>query len=117
VGSYWQRQEKIAEERKGLTQRGLFGCVSFIISVGIAIGIYYWVTDRYSLYRVFTIPRDWPEWLVTVIAVAILTVAFQATITIISSVFWRLAGKDKKVKDQMDALLEQWDDMDSFRGH
>lgn len=114
---YRQRQEQILEERKGLTTRGIFGCVSFLISVGIAYGIYYWVSGRYNLYRVFTIPRDWPNWLVAVIAVVILTVAFQGTISVIASFFWRLAGKDQKVGDKMDALLDQWDDIDSYGGH
>ncbi len=110
--SMWKRQEERVKQRQGLTQRGLFGCVSFLISIGVAYGLYWWVEREKDLYRLFNIPREWPDWLVGILAVLVLTVAFQAVITIISGVFWRLAGKDKKVGEKMDEMLAKWDEID-----
>lgn len=110
--SMWKREQATLDQRKGLTGRGIVGCLSFLISGAAAYALFLYFDQHYNLARIFDVPRDWPDWVIPVVGVLVLFVAVQATFTIILSVFWRLAGKDKKVGDKMDDLMAKWDDVD-----
>ena len=40
-------------------------------------------------------------------------IVLQAVLTIISSVFWKLSGRDKKVAGKLDDMLKEWDETES----
>ena len=105
-------QEDRLQKRKGLTSRGIVGCFTLLVSTGAAYWVYYFLSDRYPLRRLFGIPRDKvPDLFMDILGVLVLLILIQALLTIITSLVWKLAGKDRKVKDMMDDLYEQWDDV------
>lgn len=109
--SFGRLQQKREDRRSGLTGRGITGCISLIVSGALAYFAYLWLSNQHNLRKVFDVPKDWPDWAIMAIGILICFVAIQATFTIMLAVFWRLAGKDKKVGDKMDDLLAQWDDL------
>ncbi len=111
----WRREEIRLEKRKGLMSRGFVGCIMFILALALGGALYYWLDNNYNLYRVLNIPRDWPGWVVDVVGVVILVIAAQGIFAVLGSVVWRLTGRDKKVGDQMNELLERWDDIEYDR--
>ncbi len=110
----WKREEERLRQRKGLTGRGIIGCITLILSAALTYLAYYWITtvEKYPIRHKFQIPPEIPDWGVDVLAVLVLFVAIQTVFTLLASVLWKLAGKDKKVDDMMDDLLTQWDDID-----
>jgi hypothetical protein len=108
--SLWKREDEIEQERKGLTGRGIFGCVTFLVSGGLAYLGYTWLSQEYNLRRLLSIPKDWPGWLIDALGILVLLIAVQAVLTIIGSVFWKLSGRDKKVAGKLDDMLKQWDE-------
>lgn len=113
MGDFGLRKiEKVRlEQRKGLTGRGLFGCASFLISAGLAYFLYQWLSQHYDLRRMFSVPYNVSPVVVQVAGTVILLVIIQFVMTLATSVFWKLGGRDKKVDDKMDDLLKQWDKM------
>lgn len=108
--SLWKQQDEIEQERKGLTGRGIFGCVTFLASGGIAYLGYTWLSQEYNLRRLLSIPKDWPGWLVDALGILVLLIAVQAVLTIIAGVLWKLSGRDKKVAGKLDDMLKKWDE-------
>ena len=45
--------------------------------------------------------------------ILVLLIVLQAVLTIISSVFWKLSGRDKKVAGKLDDMLKEWDETES----
>lgn len=111
--SIWKREEAKAKKREGLTGRGIVGCISFIASVGLGYLAYRWLDNEYNITRLFAIPKDWPGWVVDALGIILMIIVVQAVFIAISSLVWRLAGKDKKVDDMMDDLLEKWDEIEN----
>jgi hypothetical protein len=107
--SLWKKEEERREANKGLTGRGLASCVTVLISAGVAYLIYRWLSGQYDLAYVLSLPRDWPPIVVAALVIIVLFVAFQFVLTLLLSVLWRLGGKDKKVKDQLEEIYETWD--------
>ena len=108
----WKREEAQRKEREGLTGRGIVGCIGFLVSGGAAYLIFHFVLSVRQLRHDFNIPGDWPDWLVAALTLFILFIAIQAITTVILSVYWRMSGRDKKVGDKMQDLLEKWDEID-----
>jgi TRAP-type C4-dicarboxylate transport system permease small subunit len=106
--SLWKRQDERLEANKGVTGRGIVGCISFLISAGIAYGIYWWLDGRYDLRTELSIPYSWPDAVVTALIVIILFIAIQSIVTIFLGILRKLAGKDQKVEDKLDELYEKW---------
>jgi hypothetical protein len=106
----WRREEERAQRNRGLTGRGIVGCITFILSLGLGVILYWWLDTTFDLYALLNIPAEWPGWLVDVLGVVVLVIAIQLVLTIITGVFWRLTGRDKKVDDMMEDLLKQWDE-------
>jgi hypothetical protein len=106
----WRLEKEREKQRRGLTGRGIVGCITFILSLVLGGVLYWWLDNNYDLYAKFSIPAEWPGWLVVVLGVALLVLAIQVTLTVCASVIWRLTGRDKKVDDMMDDLLKQWDE-------
>jgi len=102
--SLWKRQDERLEANKGVTGRGIVGCISFLISGGIAYGIYWWLSGRYNLRAELSIPYSWPDAVVTALIIIILFIAIQAIVTIFLGILRKLAGKDQKVEDKLDEL-------------
>jgi hypothetical protein len=105
---YKQQEERLAAN-KGVTGRGIFGCISFLVSAGIAYGIYWWLSGRYNLRAMLKIPASWPSVVVTALIVIILFVAIQLVLTLFLGILSKLGGKDQKVEDKLDELHETWD--------
>lgn len=98
-------------QRKGLTGRGVVGCIMMLLSFGLAYALYWWLEQQYNLRRLFSVPRDWPNWVVTTAAVVLLFIVVQLVMTILIGLIFKLAGRDKKVIDQMGDLYDHWDDI------
>jgi hypothetical protein len=106
----WDREREREERNRGLTGRGLVGCLTFLLSLGLGGTLYWWLDNTYDLYDLMSIPIDWPGWVVDIFGVLILVIAIQLALTVLTSLVWRLTGRDKKVDDMMDDLLKQWDE-------
>jgi hypothetical protein len=106
----WKREEERAKQNQGMTKRGLVGCITFVLSLALSGVLYWWLDNTYDIAAELSIPADWPGWVVDVLGVVVLVVAIQLTLTVITSLIWRLTGQDKKVDDMMDDLLKQWDE-------
>jgi TRAP-type C4-dicarboxylate transport system permease small subunit len=106
----WRREEERAQRNRGLTGRGMVGCLTFVLSLALAGLVYWWLDRTYDLYAALGLPAEWPGWVVDVVGVAVLVLAIHVTLTVITSLVWRLTGRDKKVDDMMDDLLKQWDE-------
>ena len=105
---YKQQDERLAAN-KGVTGRGIFGCISFLVSAGIAYGVYWWLNGRYDLRAMLNIPANWPAAVVTALIIIILFIAIQSIVTIFLGILRKLGGKDQKVEDKLDELYENWD--------
>jgi hypothetical protein len=106
----WKREEERAAANRGLTGRGLVGCVTFILSLALGGVVYWWLDNTYNIPAELSIPADWPGWVIDVVGIIVLVIAVQLTLTVITSVVYRLTGRDKKVSDMMDDLMKQWDE-------
>ena len=108
--SFFKQQEARREANKGVTGRGFVGCISIVISAGIAYGIWtMFLSNQIDLRRDLRLPATWPDTVVTGLAVIILFVAVQLASTILLGIMWKLTGKDQKVSDKMDELADTWD--------
>lgn len=108
--SLWKQQDMRREANKGLTGRGFVGCISIVVSAGIAYGIWtMFLQSRIDLRSALRLPATWPDAAITGLAVIVLFVAVQLTFTILLGILWKLTGKDQKVEDKMDELADTWD--------
>ena len=107
--SLWKKEQERREANKGLTGRGLASCLTVLISAGVAYAIYRWLSSRYDLGYVLSLPPEWPDTVVAALVIIILFVAFLFVLTLLLGVVWRLAGKDQKVKDKLEEIYETWD--------
>jgi hypothetical protein len=105
-------QEERLAKRKGLTGRGIVGCFTFVLSLGIAYGLYWWLSKTYPLRTLLNVPKDTlPDPFFEIFIIFILFFIFQAALTLLGAMAWRIRGKDQKVKDKLDELYDQWDDI------
>lgn len=105
----WKREEARRKQREGLAGRGITSCLSFLVSLSIAAGIFWWLSQNYNWRRLLNIPGDWPKLWVDIGMVILLFIAVQTILTVLLGIVWRLRGKDKKVRDKLRDLGEHWD--------
>ncbi|MBN1317043.1 MAG: hypothetical protein JXA42_16295 [Anaerolineales bacterium] len=105
-------QDERQAKRKGLTGRGIVGCFTLLASLGIAYGLYWWLSKNYPLRTMLGVSKSTlPDPFFEIFVIIILFVIFQATLTLLGALMWRLRGKDQKVKDKLDELYEHWDEI------
>ncbi len=102
-------EESRVRQRQGLTGRALAGCFSLFVSLGAAYLVYGWIGER-KLRRLLVIPTDWPDPVVQILFVLLLFILIQAMFILLGGVVWKLTGRDKKVRDKMRDLYDQWDE-------
>lgn len=105
-------QDERQARRKGLTGRGIVGCFTMLFSLGIAYGIFWWLNKSFPLRTMLSVPKSvLSDTLFELMLIVILFVIFQTSMTLLAALVWRVRGKDQKVKDKMNDLYKDWDEI------
>lgn len=109
--SFSRREEERDREHKGTAGRGIMGCAITVASVALGVTLYWWLTQKYDLVRLFTQSVTVPPVVVHIVGAIIIIVVVQAAFTMFTGVIWRLIGRDKKDAEKMQELADNWDEL------